>query len=77
VANGGTCTADWDCASASFCDSNTKTCMTAGTFGQSCAANALHCSHDLACDANNQCTEPVFDLHSMSQDCDGWPTVPN
>ena len=77
VANGGACTVDPACVSASFCDSKTQTCMTAGTFGQSCAANGLHCSNDLACDANNQCTEPVFGFDSNPQDCDGWPTVPN
>ena len=77
VANGGACTVDSACANASFCDSNTKTCMTAGIFGQSCAANGLHCSHDLACDANNQCTEPVFGLDNNPHDCDGSPTVPN
>jgi hypothetical protein len=75
VANGGTCTVDPACANASFCDSNTQTCMTAGTLGQSCAANALHCSPDLACDANNQCTEPVFGVDGDPHLCSGWPTM--
>jgi hypothetical protein len=77
VAKGGYCTVDSACASASFCDSNTQTCMTAGTFGQSCAANGLQCSQDLACDANNQCTEPVFSFDNDPHLCSGWPTVPN
>jgi hypothetical protein len=80
VANGGDCTDDSACASTSFCDSKTKTCMTAGTLGQSCAANALQCSHDLACGANNQCTEPIFGVFGSEgdpHDCSGLPPVPN
>ena len=77
VANGGYCTVDWACANISFCDSKTQTCVTAGTLGQSCAANGMQCSHDLVCGANNQCAEPVFGLDANPLDCNGSPTVPN
>jgi hypothetical protein len=77
VANGAACTQRQLCASASFCDSNTQTCMTVGTLGQSCTGDNLSCSRDLLCGANNQCRDPVFGVDVAPNACGGWPSVPN